>query len=131
MEEYNDEYYDYNEEKSDDSRSLKGYKVLVIILVVILGALSFLYFKQTHQMREDFRIERDTLTNRIVNLISDIDNIQTANDTISHNLNIERQRADSLMQRLQRSVRQTRLQFAAMRRRLVLCSTLCSTMSSR
>ncbi|MBO5903666.1 MAG: hypothetical protein J6Q40_06710 [Tidjanibacter sp.] len=102
MEEYNDDYYDYNEEKSDDSRSLKGYKVLVIILVVILAALSFLYFKQTHQMREDFRIERDTLTNRIVNLITDIDNIQTANDTITQNLNIERQRADSLMQRLQK-----------------------------
>ncbi len=102
MEEYNDDYYDYNDEQTTDSRSLKGYKVLVIILIVILGAVSFLYFRQVQQLRADFRIERDTLTNRIVNLIEDIDNIQTANDTISYNLSVERGRADSLMQQLQR-----------------------------
>lgn len=89
-----------DEEPRGPEKSMKGYKIVILLLVVILGVISFQYFRQVRAIREDFRIERDTLTSRISNLITDIDNIQVANDTMNRNLGIERGRADSLMERL-------------------------------
>lgn len=95
---YNDNDYYYDE--PEGGSSMKGYKILILILVVILAAISFLYFKQIQSLKADFAIERDTLANRITNLINDIDNVQFANDTMSMSLSIERNKADSLMTRL-------------------------------
>ncbi len=89
------------EEGKVSDKSIKGYKIMILLLIVILGALSFQYFRHVSQMRKDFKIERDTLTNRISNLITDIDNIKVANDTITYRLTVERGRADSLLTRLQ------------------------------
>lgn len=91
---------DYNQENATPEKSIKGYKIVIIILAVILGAISFQYFRQVSQLKEDFAVERDTLTNQMNVLMSDFNNLQTENDTISYNLGIERHKADSLMQRL-------------------------------
>lgn len=94
---------DYQEDdQQGGSKSLKGYKIIIILLVVILGAISFQYFRQIRQLRADFAVERDTLTNRLANIITDLDGLKTENDSISYNLGVERLKADSIMERLQK-----------------------------
>lgn len=98
----NYEYDDYQEqnEGQQTAKSIKGYKVIIMVLAIILAALSFLYFHQTSTIKEEARIERDTLKNQISRLMDDYSDLRTENDTIARNLDIERERADSLMESL-------------------------------
>lgn len=100
MDNYGYDDYDYDDQESGTEKSLKGYKIIIIILAVILAALSLLYFGQTRSMKEDFLVERDTLTNRLIYLMEEYEGLETTNDTIARNLDIEKDRADSLLQRL-------------------------------
>ncbi len=93
---------DYNQEYQTPNKSIKGYQVIIVILAVILAALSFQYFRQVRQLKSDFSVERDTLTSRFEQLVVQYDNIKTENDTISLHLGVERDKADSLLQRLQK-----------------------------
>ncbi len=92
------EEYEYKDEK----KSIKGYQIVIVILALILAALSFLYFHQTRALKADFAVERDTLSSNIERLMVDLDNIKTSNDTMSYRLGVERGRADSLLQSLQK-----------------------------
>ncbi|MBQ8863733.1 MAG: site-specific integrase [Rikenellaceae bacterium] len=92
---------DYEYENSAD-KSLKGYKIVIVLLVIILAGVSGLYFMQTKQLKADFAIERDTLTYQLSTIRNDFENLKTTNDTITYNLNVERNRADSLIQQLQK-----------------------------
>lgn len=87
-------------QNNQERKSVKGYQILIIILAVILAAVSLLYFNQVKNMKQDFQVERDTLTSRLSNLKFEYDNVKTENDTMSYNLNVERERVDSLLQRL-------------------------------
>jgi hypothetical protein len=82
------------------NKAIGGYRVIIVILAVILGALSWLYFQQVSQLREEFSIERDTLNSRIESLVHDYDEIRTANDTINRHLTVARGKADSLLTKL-------------------------------
>ena len=73
---------DYMTPQPDAGKSIRGYRIVIIILSVILVALSALYFS----------IHRQQM----------IDNLQVTNDSISAGLTIERDRADSLMTRLKK-----------------------------
>ena len=75
---------------------------MIIIMAVILVALSAIYFMQVKQMQEDFAIERDTLTSQLTSLLNDYDTLKTLNDTLSVHYEGERQKADSLLQTLQK-----------------------------
>lgn len=103
MSDYNyghDGYDDGQDTYGGGGKSLKGYKIIIIVLAVILAALSFLYFNQVNTLKKEYAVERDTLTNRITMLMHDYDELTTSNDTLAHNLGIERLRADSLLQSL-------------------------------
>ena len=52
-------------------------------MAVILAALSAIYFMQVKQMRDDFAIERDTLTQQLIALRNDYDTLKSWNDTLS------------------------------------------------
>ncbi len=84
------------------AKSMKGYKIVIILLVVVLAAIATLYFLQVNSLKKEARAEKAVLEENINNLIVDLDNIKVDNDSISHNLNLERQRADSLMEQLQK-----------------------------
>lgn len=107
MEDYNNSNYDYNYDYNQDDyqpapdKSIKGLKIMIIILAVILLGLSAMYFLQVRQMREDFAVERDTLTNRLTTMLANYDSLRTENDTITQHLEVERFRTDSLLQKLQ------------------------------
>lgn len=96
------------EENTQKNKSLKGYQIIVIILALVLVGLSFMYFKQVSDLKEDFQLERQTLNESLDGLRRDYDEIQTTNDTINHHLAQERFKVDSLQQRLQKEVNYSR-----------------------
>lgn len=96
---------DYAPQQGDAVKSIRGYRIVIIILSVILVALSVLYFSiHRQQMRDNelLQADRDSIQNDLGRLMTDYDNLQVTNDTITANLTIERNRADSLMTRLKK-----------------------------
>lgn len=91
------------DQQNQAEKTIKGYKILIIALIIILGALTFFHLRQVQMLRgneAELTVQRDTLFNRLSGVMADFDNLKTENDTINANLAIERQKADSLMTRL-------------------------------
>lgn len=115
---YNDEELDYNDDEYNDydneaegrsaevEKQIKGYRIIIIALVAVLGLLTFQHFRVTSDIKREWSIERDTLNNQISGLITEIDNINLRNDSVSNELRahiaVERDKADSLMARLRK-----------------------------
>lgn len=105
---YKEDEYEQESTKSPEElqKTLKGYRIIIIALVAVLGLLTFQHFRVTADIKEEFRIERDTLNNQISGLITEIDNINLRNDSVSNELRahiaVERNKADSLMSRLKK-----------------------------
>jgi len=102
---YQETDYDYGDYGSQDpnNNSIKGLKIAIVILIVILIALGFQYFRQVQTLRgesADLIVEKDTLTTRLSRLMGDFSNMKFDNDTLNQNLMTERGKADSLMQKL-------------------------------
>ena len=96
---------DYMNPQPDAGKSIRGYRIVIIILSVILVALSALYYGiHRQQMRDNelLQADRDSIQSDLGRLMTDYDNLQISNDSISANLTIERERADSLMTRLKK-----------------------------
>lgn len=92
-------------QQPDPNKAMRGYRIVIIILSVILVALSALYYSIHRQQTLDndlLRADRDSIQNDLGRVMDDYDNLQISNDTITANLNIERQRADSLMDRMKK-----------------------------
>ena len=108
----NKQGYDPSEFEEDDymtpqpdQNSIRGYRIVIIILSVILVALSALYYGiHRQQMRDNelLQADRDSIQSDLGRLMTDYDNLQISNDAISDNHTIERERADSLMTRLKK-----------------------------
>lgn len=93
------------DEMNQTDNSLKGYRIAIIILAVILLALTFQYYRQVKILtgsEESLTIERDTLTNRLAGLMTEYDRINTENDTLNENMQLERHKVDSLMTKLKK-----------------------------
>ena len=116
MEENRQEYDNYDntefEEdytpRPDSGKSIRGYRIVIIILSVILVAISARYFGIHRQQMLDnelLRADRDSIQNDLGRLMEDYDNLHVANDSISASLDIERGRADSLMNQLRKERR--------------------------
>lgn len=101
--EYEDD--DFAPSKDESNKSIRGYRIVIIILSVILVAISALYFSIHNQQMLDnelLQVDRDSIQNDLGRLMTDYDNLESTNDTIVANLNIEKYKADSLMGRLKR-----------------------------
>lgn len=120
MEDYNQNYnrnynqdnnpnYDYNYDDGgygqEPNKSVKGLKIMIVIMALILAALSAIYFLQVKQMKEDFAIERDTLTGQLRSMMSQYDTLSVHYDTLSVHFETERFKTDSLLQTLQKERR--------------------------
>ena len=96
---------DYMNPQPDAGKSIRGYRIVIIILSVILVAISVLYFSIHRQQMLDnelLQADRDSIQNDLGRLMTDYDELQISNDSISAGLNFERERADSLMTRLKK-----------------------------
>ena len=110
--EENRQSYDPSEFEDDDygrqpeaEKSIRGYRIVIIILSVILVALSALYYGIHRQQMLDnelLQADRDSIQNDLGRLMNDYDNLRVSNDSISASLSVERERADSLMTRLKK-----------------------------
>ena len=93
--------YDYG---TDNSKSLRGYKIVICILAVILAALSILYYNINRQQQRDYEmlaVERDSIQSDLSHLIDEYDNLQYQNDTIAARL----EQANEIMEQLKRERR--------------------------
>lgn len=100
-----EEEEDYMYQQPDGGKSIRGYRIVIIILSVILVAISVLYYSIHRQQMIDnelLQADRDSIQCDLGRLMNDYDNLQITNDTISANLAVERNRADSLMSRLKK-----------------------------
>ena len=91
------------EEQNYQDKRIKGYKVIVVVLVVVVALLTGMYVMQIGQLKDSRAIlteQRDTLVSRLSMTMADLDGLQSENDTINIQLTTERLRADSLMDRL-------------------------------
>ena len=96
---------DYTTPQPDAGKSIRGYRIVIIILSVILVALSVLYFSIHRQQMVDNQLlqaDRDSIQNDLGRLMTDYDGLRISNDSISAGLTLERERADSLMTRLKK-----------------------------
>ncbi len=100
-----DEGYDYHDEQDESVRkSIRGYRVVIILLAVILAGLSALYFNLNRQQQRDYellKIDRDSIQNNLGKLIEEYDSLKFSNDTIAANL----VKANEMMEQLKRERR--------------------------
>ena len=104
--EYNpEEGYDYEKEENEAvKKSLKGYRVVIILLAIILAGLSVLYFNLNRQQQKDYELlqaDRDTIQNNLTSLINEYDNLKYQNDTIAAQL----AKANEMVEQLKRERR--------------------------
>lgn len=104
--EYQETDYEYDQNPSGQSNnSIKGLKIAIVILIIILAAISFRYWQQVQELKgneADLIVERDTITNRLEALMGEYGAIKFDNDTLNQNLALERHKADSLVTRLKK-----------------------------
>ena len=89
--EYNpEEGYDYEKEENEAvKKSLRGYRVVIILLAIILAGLSVLYFNLNRQQQQDYALlqaDRDTIQSNLNSLITEYDDLKYQNDTIAAQL---------------------------------------------
>ena len=100
-----EEGYDYEREENEAvKKSLKGYRVVIILLAIILAGLSVLYFNLNRQQQLDYELlqaDRDTIQNNLTSLIKEYDNLKYHNDTIAAQL----AKANEMVEQLKRERR--------------------------
>lgn len=85
----------------ETDKSIRGYRIVIIILSVILVALSILYFSIHRQQMRDNRLlsaDRDSLQSDLTELIVEYDGLKERNDSISAGLD----RANEMIEKLKR-----------------------------
>ena len=101
---YTPENDDYDDYAQDVSKSLRGYKIVICILAIILAALSVLYYNINRQQQRDYQlllVERDSIQSDLGQLIDEYDDLKYQNDTIMASL----ERANEMMEQLKRERR--------------------------
>ena len=101
-----DRYDDYEQSEADAAvkKSIRGYRVVIVLLAVILAGISALYFNINRQQQRDYellRVDRDSIQSDLSHLITEYDSLKFTNDTIAAKL-VE---ANEMMEQLKRERR--------------------------
>ena len=95
-----EEGYDYEREENEAvKKSLRGYRVVIILLAIILAGLSVLYFNLNRQQQQDYALlqaDRDTIQNNLNSLITEYDDLKYQNDTIAAQLEKAKEMVEQL-----------------------------------
>lgn len=105
MEYQANDYNDYPADQPQGGNAQKGLVIAIVILLVVLAAVSILYWRSVEKAKGDeaaMQVEMDTMTSRLGVMMVDMGTLKFDNDTLNGNLVTERHRADSLMGRLKR-----------------------------
>lgn len=94
---------DYDSPAADNA--VKGLKIAIAVLIVLLIALGFLYWRSVENDKESqglLKEEIDTLQANLGVIQNDMGLLEFNNDSLNLNLSLEKFRVDSLMQKLKR-----------------------------
>jgi predicted nucleic acid-binding Zn-ribbon protein len=88
----------------------KNLKTVVIILgavaILLLGALAWIWFDRSSMVKE-LTMEKQELTDQMVQLRAEYDSLSTTNDTLNARLTEEREKIDLLIERINKQKPQT------------------------
>ncbi len=107
---YEDEYDQY-EEQQVDNKAVRGYRIVIIILAVILVALSVVYFNMHRQQAAEYALleeDRTKIQGDLDSLIVSFDDLKIQNDSIAASLD----EANKIMEQLKN---ERRLNYAKIR----------------
>lgn len=97
-----EEGYDYENEGNDAAKnSIRGYRVVIILLTIILAGLSALYFNINRQQKRDMDLmaaDRDSIQNNLTLLIDEYGTLKYNKDSIEVQLG----KANEMMEQLKR-----------------------------
>ncbi|MBE6200197.1 MAG: hypothetical protein E7138_07880 [Rikenellaceae bacterium] len=107
---YDDEY-GYEDQQAVDNKAVRGYRIVIIILAVILVALSVVYFNMHREQQQEYVLleqDRTRIQGDLDSLIVSFDDLQVKNDSMTANL----EEANKLMDQLKN---ERRLNYAKIR----------------
>lgn len=84
-------------------RAPVGLIIIVIILIGLLGFITWLYIDQretTQQITTELKKEKDSLKTDLIDLRTDYDSLKTTSDSIDQKLNVEQEKIDGLLSEL-------------------------------
>ena len=97
---YDDEYeYEYEDQQVVDNKAVRGYRIVIIILAVILVALSVVYFNMHRQQQQEYVLleqDRTRIQGDLDSLIVSFDDLQIKNDSMAANLEEANKLVDQL-----------------------------------
>ena len=117
MREYNDydeqyeDDYDQYEDQQVDNKAVRGYRIVIIILAVILVALSVVYFNMHREQAAEYALleeDRTKIQGDLDSLIVSFDDLKIQNDSIAASL----EEANEIMEQLKN---ERRLNYAKIR----------------
>lgn len=94
----------------------KVYKIIIALLVIVLIGLGILYIQQNQKTQKKIaelnqvNTEKETLTFQYQDLLEDYEGLETSNDSISAQLNVEKERIKGLMDQLRTTKAENRYQ---------------------
>ena len=106
-----DEEYDHYEDQQVDNKAVRGYRIVIIILAVILVALSVVYFNMHRQQAVEYALleeDRTKIQGDLDSLIVSFDDLKIQNDSIAASL----EEANQIMEQLKN---ERRLNYAKIR----------------
>ena len=109
-EQYEDDYDQY-EEQQVDNKAIRGYRIVIIILAVILVALSVVYFNMHREQAAEYALleeDRTKIQGDLDSLIVSFDDLKIQNDSIAASL----EEANQIMEQLKN---ERRLNYAKIR----------------
>lgn len=96
------------EENVKPSKAVPVLTFFVVILLVVLAGLTYVYYQQKQAAKENetqLLAEKDSISNNLLNLMTDYKELETDNDSLNQKLTREQQHARKLYDELQ-SVKQ-------------------------
>ncbi|BDX37515.1 hypothetical protein CYCD_08700 [Tenuifilaceae bacterium CYCD] len=96
------------EENVKPSKAVPVLTFFVVILLVVLAGLTYVYYQQKQAAKENetqLLAEKDSISNNLLNLMTDYKELETDNDSLNQKLTREQQHAKKLYDELQ-SVKQ-------------------------
>lgn len=92
-----------NEQKPKRRFWASGLSVLLIILIILVGVMTWLYIDQkvtTQEITTELQTEKDSLQSQLIKIRSDYDSLKTTSDTLNEKLNLEQNRVNNLLSEL-------------------------------
>lgn len=99
----NGNYYQEDEYEETSDSTVKGLKIVVAALIIVLIVVGFLFWNRVRLDNKDadaMRIEMDTLKSQLGVVREDLGEMSFTNDSLNKDLEVQKGKADSLIQAL-------------------------------